>query len=290
MSGVPSAGARPRLSGHLPWVGAASGVTSGLLGVGGAIVLVPLMTRVLRLSQHRAHGTSLAVVLFTATAAFLGYLRTGNVDILATLPLVAGSVVGSPLGARWAHATPAAALRRAFGVLLLAVSVRMFLPQLPAGQLLPDQGLAALAARVALGGVTGVLSGFFGVGGGVVLVPALVLLAGVPQHVAQGISLLFIVPTAAAGAWAHHKLGNVERSVVLPLALWSMGGAFAAALVAASIPAAALRVLFGVFLAVMGLRMVFGRRRAAAGPATAVPAAPAAEPPAPPAPPAPPEG
>jgi hypothetical protein len=275
MSDPAGRGVRLRLPGHLPWFGAASGVTSGLLGVGGAIVLVPLMTRVLRLTQHRAHGTSLAVVLFTATAAFLGYLRTGNVDVLAALPLIAGSVIGSPLGARWAHATPAAALRRAFGILLLAVSVRMFLPQLPAGHVLPEQGAAALAARVALGGATGVLSGFFGVGGGVVLVPALVLLAGVPQHVAQGISLLFIVPTAAAGAWTHHKLGNVERAVVLPIALWSMGGAFAAALVAASVPAAALRALFGVFLVANGARMAFGRRR---GPAAAAPAAPPSPP------------
>jgi uncharacterized protein len=275
MSAPPGRGVRLRLPGPLPWIGAASGVTSGLLGVGGAIVLVPLMTRVLKLTQHRAHGTSLAVVLFTATAAFLGYLRTGNVDVLAALPLVAGSVIGSPLGAHWAHATPAAALRRAFGILLLAVSVRMFLPQLPAGHVLPEHGVAALAARVALGGATGVLSGFFGVGGGVVLVPALVLLAGVPQHVAQGISLLFIVPTAAAGAWTHHKLGNVERSVVLPIALWSMGGAFAAALVAASIPAAALRVLFGVFLVANGARMAFGRRR---GPAAAAPDAPPSPP------------
>jgi hypothetical protein len=261
---------RPRFLGHLSWIGTLSGITSGLLGVGGAIVLIPLMTRVLKLGQHKAHGTSLAVVLFTATAAFLGYLRTGNVDVLAAIPLVAGSVVGSPLGARWAHATPAAALRRAFGVLLLVVGARLFLPQLPAGHFLPESGVAALAARVLLGGVTGVLSGFFGVGGGVVLVPALVLLAGVPQHVAQGISLLFIIPTAAAGAWTHHQLGNVERAVVLPIALWSMGGAFAAALVAASIPAAALRALFGLFLLATGLRMVLGRRPAA----TPAPASP----------------
>ena len=261
---------RPRFLGHLSWIGTLSGITSGLLGVGGAIVLIPLMTRVLKLGQHKAHGTSLAVVLFTATAAFLGYLRTGNVDVLAAIPLVAGSVVGSPLGARWAHATPAAALRRAFGVLLLVVGARLFLPQLPAGHFLPESGVAALAARVLLGGVTGVLSGFFGVGGGVVLVPALVLFAGVPQHVAQGISLLFIIPTAAAGAWTHHQLGNVERAVVLPIALWSMGGAFAAALVAASIPAAALRALFGLFLLATGLRMVLGRRPAA----TPAPASP----------------
>lgn len=254
---------RPRLVGHVSWVGALSGITSGLLGVGGAIVLVPLLTRVFRLTQHRAHGTSLAVVFFTAGAAFLGYLRTGNVDVAFTLPLVLGSVFGSPLGARWASLVSAGALRRAFGVLLVVVSARLFVPHLPEGQFLPEQGPAALLTRVLVGGGTGVLSGFFGVGGGVVLVPTLVLLGGQSQHVAQGISLLFIVPTAAAGAWTHHRLGNVERSVVLPIALWSMVGAFAAAFVAAQLPAATLRALFGIFLLATGLRMAFGKGRGA---------------------------
>jgi uncharacterized membrane protein YfcA len=178
--------------------------------------------------------------------------------------LVAGSVLGSPLGAHLAHATPAAALRRAFGILVILVGARMFIPHLPAGNLLPAVGAAALVARVLLGAVTGLLSGYFGVGGGVVLVPALVLLAGLDQHQAQGISLLFIAPTALAGAWTHRRLGNVDASVVLPLAVWSMAAAYLAALAAAHVPGPALRTLFGAFLVVMGLRLSRPQPRPAA--------------------------
>jgi uncharacterized membrane protein YfcA len=162
-------------------------------------------------------------------------------------------VLGSPVGARLAHTLSGTALRRAFGVLVIVVGARLFLPNLPAGHLLPAEGVPALAVRALLGAATGLLSGFFGVGGGIVLVPALVLLAGLDQHQAQGISLLFIVPTAMAGAWTHRKLGNVDASVVLPLAVWSMAAAYLAALVATRVPGPTLRVLFGAFLVVMGL-------------------------------------
>ncbi len=263
----PDGAQRPHLLGRIPvfgqvtWIGALSGITSGLLGVGGAIVLVPLLVRSMKLSQHRAHGTSLAVVIFTATAGAVGYARSGNVNVAVAVPLILGSVIGSPMGAHWASATPAAALRRAFGVLMIAVAVRFFIPHLPMDDLLPTTGGLAVAARVVLGWVTGVVSGFFGVGGGVILVPALVLLAGIPQHQAQGISLVFIVPTAIAGAWTHRKLGNVDAAVVLPLAVWSMLGAYVAALFATRLPAPTLRVLFGLFLVVMGLRMTLFSRR-----------------------------
>lgn len=236
-------------------VGLAGGLASGLLGIGGAVVMVPLMVTLLGLSQHRAHGTSLAVVIFTAAAALIGYGLNGHVDVVNALPLIAGSVLGAPLGARWADKTSPAGLRRGFGLVMLLVGARMVFPRLPSAAWIPSVGAAALAARAGLGFVVGVLSGFTGVGGGTVLVPALVLLAGVPQHDAQGLSLVFVIPTAIAGAWTHHRLGNVDTKLVLPLGLWSALGAFAASFVAASLSGGTLRALFGVFLVVIGLRM-----------------------------------
>jgi uncharacterized membrane protein YfcA len=230
-------------------------VASGLLGIGGAVIMVPLLVAVLGLRQHRAHGTSLVVTLFTASAALVGYARGGHLDVALALTLAAGSVIGSPLGARWAQATPAATLRRGFGVLLAMVGFRLFLVQLPEGQLLPTEGITGIASHVLLGFAVGVLSGFFGVGGGVVLIPALVLLNGVPQHLAQGVSLLFIIPTALVGGWTHHRLGNVNTRLVLPLAVASSGAALLASLAVTSLPATTLRLLFGCLLVIVGLRL-----------------------------------
>jgi uncharacterized membrane protein YfcA len=238
-------------------LGAASGALSGLLGVGGAVILVPLLTRVVGMSQHQAHGTSLAIVGFTALAAIAGYAVHGHVDWWQAVPLIAGAVVGSPLGARAAHALRGAALRRAFGIFLLLVGIRLLIPGLPPMHVIPETGFAGTAGRIALGFVVGAMSGFFGVGGGVILVPALVLLAGVAQHVAQGISLVFVVPTAVVGGWTHHRLGNVVPRVVLPIAITSAVVAFAASFAAASVPAVQLRMAFGALLAVLGARTAF---------------------------------
>jgi uncharacterized membrane protein YfcA len=249
-----------------PWlptvgVGLVCGLASGLLGIGGAVIMVPLLVAVLGLTQHRAHGTSLVVTIFTASAALIGYARGGYLDLGLALTLAAGSVIGSPLGARWAQATSAATLRRAFGVLIALVGIRLFLVQLPEGQLIPTDGVPGILAHVLLGFAVGVLSGFFGVGGGVVLIPALVLLSGVPQHLAQGVSLLFIIPTVLVGGWTHYRLGNVDTRIVLPLAAASSAAAVLASLVAATLPATTLRILFGCLLVVVGLRLALVPRR-----------------------------
>lgn len=246
-----------RFLGHLWWIGLAGGLASGLFGIGGAVILVPLLARYLGLTQQQAHGTSLAVALFTAPAALVAYAAKGHVDVGWALTLAAGSVLGAPLGARWAHDTSAKTLRRAFGVLIILLGIRLALTHLPEGNLLPEAGAGAVIARVVMGFVVGVASGYFGVGGGTVLVPLLVLMAGLKQVEAQGISLLFVIPTAASGAWTHRKLGNVDGKSVLPLALWSMIGAFAAASVATSLSSELLRRIFSVFLFFTGVKLTF---------------------------------
>jgi len=254
-----SAGAHPSASHRFAswWIGAASGALSGLLGIGGAAILVPLLTRVMRLTQHQAHGTSLAIVGFTALAALAGYARSGHIDGWQAVPLILGAVAGSPLGAHLAHATPSLPLRRAFGAFLFLVGLRLLIPGMQGVMLLPESGAAGFAARVALGFVVGGMSGFFGVGGGTVLVPALVLLAGVTQHVAQGISLVFVVPTAIVGGWTHYRLGNVARPIIAPIAIASVITAFATSFVAAAVPGPTLRMIFGAFIAVIGARQMF---------------------------------
>jgi uncharacterized membrane protein YfcA len=246
-----------RFLGPVVWIGLAGGIGSGLFGVGGGVILVPLLVRFLGLTQQAAHGTALAVALFTAPAALVQYARTGHVNVPWSATLALGSVIGAPLGARWAHETSEKNLRRAFGALLLILAVRLSLTHLPEGNVMPESGVWAFVARVALGWGIGVASGYFGVGGGVILVPTLVLLAGLKQVEAQGISLLFVIPTAASGTWTHRKLGNVKMNQVLPLAVWSILGAFASATVATHLSGHTLRAAFAVFLFSVGAKLTF---------------------------------
>lgn len=105
--------------------GALAGLLSGLLGVGGGIVLVPLMAGRLAVPQHQAHATSLAVIVPTAAVSAGIYGLHGQADLTTAALLAAGSVVGAGLGARWMSLLPAAQLKRMFGIFLVLVGLRM---------------------------------------------------------------------------------------------------------------------------------------------------------------------
>ena len=236
-------------------VGLVGGVTSGLLGVGGGVVLVPMLGKFLGLDQKRAQATSLAILVFTAIAAAITYHAIGTVDLAMAARLALGAIVGVRLGAIESNRVPAARLRRNFGIFMLLIGVRLLIPNLPEGQWLALPGIAGFAVEVLVGFAVGWLSGMLGVGGGVILVPILTLLFGLPQQDAQGVSLFMIIPTSIVGAWTQLRQGAVEKRVVPLVALASVVGAVAAAAVAHRLPGPTLRFLFGLLLVGIGARM-----------------------------------
>ena len=108
-------------------VGLGIGVLSGLLGVGGGIFLVPILTSYFAVDQHLAHGTSLAVVIPTALVGATVYSYHGTIDVLLAAQLAVGGVIGAAIGARVMKKIPAAQLKRMFGVMLVLVGIRMVL-------------------------------------------------------------------------------------------------------------------------------------------------------------------
>lgn len=109
------------------FTGLAGGFFSGLTGVGGGAVMVPLLTGLLRLPQHLAHGTSLAIVVFVGAAGLAGYWLTANVDWSLALWLSMGASLGAYLGAITMTRLAPRSLRLMFGLFLLMVAVRMFI-------------------------------------------------------------------------------------------------------------------------------------------------------------------
>lgn len=105
--------------------GILGGFTSGLTGIGGGTVMVPLLTGMLRMSQHRAHATSLVIVIFAALAATTQYVMRDQVDWALVLALGLGGIVGAQVGARTMRSLPERRLRLVFGVFLLVVGVRL---------------------------------------------------------------------------------------------------------------------------------------------------------------------
>src|SRR5436190_16095270 len=105
--------------------GLVAGVAGGLFGVGGGVILVPLLTGGFALSQHRAHGTSLAVIGVAALAGLAVYGAHSQVAWTTAAVVALTSVLAAPLGARWASRTSPGALRKAFAIFLVLVALRL---------------------------------------------------------------------------------------------------------------------------------------------------------------------
>lgn len=237
-------------------LGVVAGLMSGLFGVGGGIVLVPGLVLLARLPQHQAHATSLAAIIVTAPAALAPFAAEGAVSWAAAAPLVLGSLAGAVGGATLMHRIPAGRLRLGFGVFMLLVAVRLLLPggaEGAGGGLLDAGDLAVLAA---VGLATGVLSALLGVGGGVVMVPAMVVIAGFSQHTAEGTSLVVIIPTALVGAWRHTRHGYTRWRVGLTVGAGGLAGGVLGGVAAQRLPADVLQAAFAVLLVVAGVQLV----------------------------------
>jgi len=231
-----------------------AGGLGGLIGVGGGVLMVPLMVELMKVRQHHAHGTSLVAIVFTGLSGAVAYALQGSVDWLAAVFLASSAVLTAKWGARWTTRLSEWQLKRAFGAFLLFVAAMLLIKSS-----LPTVAFTMTGRVLVLlltGGLTGFLAGMMGVGGGLLMVPAMVLLAGEPQHTAQGTSLVVMVPTAFAGAWEHWRLKHVEVPLLPGLGAGVLVGASLGAHIAHALPEPRLRFLFAMFVAFMGWRFL----------------------------------
>lgn len=228
--------------------GFVAGLAGGLFGVGGGILLVPMLTGGFALTQHQAHGTSLAAIGATAIAGLAVYAAHGQVAWVTGAIMAVTSMLCARLGARLAARTSRAALARAFAIFLVLVAARL-LWKAPTGTGAPVlEGPVGAAVALAVGAAVGLLAGFMGVGGGILAVPALALLFGASQQTAQGTSLALILVTAPVGAIEHHRHGNLVGRLVPWLSLGALAGAPLASALALRLPQSVLARGFAVFL------------------------------------------
>jgi len=240
-------------------MGLAAGLLGGLLGIGGGVFIVPALVLFLGFEQHRAHGTSLAIVMALSVAAVISYFAHGNVDLVFSVGIAAGGMVGAVVGGGVVQRINSTALRRIFCLFLVVTAAKMVydgcvVKHAAASHVVHFCAHGALMAA-GTGAFTGFLSAILGVGGGIVMVPTLTVLLGFGQTLAQGTSLAAMLPIAFTGMLKHNRLGNVDRRV----ACWVGAGAVAGALVGSHlahiVPPCHLKLTFGIFLTIMALLM-----------------------------------
>lgn len=190
-------------------IGLTAGLLSGLFGVGGGTVIVPMLVLMMRFDQRRAAGTSLTAIVPTATVGVISYAASGSVAWIAALILAAGAVVGAQVGSRLMPRISQRALRWGFVAFLLVVLVSLFVVIPSRESVFHLTGLSGVGL-VLVGVLTGVIAGLIGVGGGVIIVPALMVIFGTSDLVAKGTSLMMVIPTAVSGTIGNLRHRNVD--------------------------------------------------------------------------------
>jgi uncharacterized protein len=246
------------------------GLTLGLLGGGGSILTVPVLVYALGIPAKPAIAMSLPVVGITSLVGAAVHWRRQTIRLRAAVQFGLIAMAGAFVGARVATLLSGAVQLVILAVVMLMAAVAMLRP----ARATPTESHKPMQlALVALG--VGVLTGIVGIGGGFLVVPALVLLAGVPMREAAGTSLLVIAMNAASGFVGHLGEQALDWRLLLQFAMLTVVGTVVGIAAAARVPQQQLRRAFAVLLVGMGAFILFQNRavlapaRAAVEPTTA---------------------
>jgi uncharacterized membrane protein YfcA len=239
-------------------IGFVAGYLSGQFGIGGGMITTPAIRLILGGSELVAVGTPLPVIIPTAITGVLEYRRRGLLDARVGVALGAIGASFSVLGA-WLtslvggdvvlYLTAALIAWMAFDMAHLALRPE----QSPHVKAVKAERRGSWVWLAAIGAITGVYSGFLGLGGGFVVVPALVRFLGFDAKRAVGTSLIAVLILAVPGTITHYLLGHIDIAIALRMSLGVVPGAMLGARVTAASQEKTVRVGFAVMLLAVGL-------------------------------------
>ncbi len=247
------------------------GLALGLLGGGGSILTVPVFAYVLGFDPKLSIAMSLPVVGTGAAMGMLGHWRAGRVHLRSAIPFSGVAMLASFAAARLSHAVRGEHQMLLLAVVVLVAAVAMLRPPASARPTAPAAATATPAPNAApatprpltlmLAGLgVGALTGLIGVGGGFLIVPALVLAAGLPMHEAVGTSLLAIALNAFAGWAGHAGQSPYPWGFLLAFTALVVVGTLLGARLASRVPAPQLRRGFAIFLLFVGAFVLWQNR------------------------------
>jgi hypothetical protein len=242
----------------LIFLGAIGGFLSGLLGLGGALILIPLMLVVPdlcglgRLDMKTITGLSMIQVFFTSLSGY--YRHRKNQFVHKKLLLTSGLslTAGSALGSAFSGYVSNHLLTMAFGVIALLAGILMLFPEKKTNISLPDTGMDTLTVHtpfaITSGFIVGLLAGMVGAGGGFILIPIMINLLHIPVRIAIGTSLGIILMGSVAGAIGKIATGQVDWFLAVALIIGSVPLAQLGAIVSKKVPHYFLRILLVIII------------------------------------------
>ncbi|MFN0253137.1 MAG: sulfite exporter TauE/SafE family protein [Kofleriaceae bacterium] len=227
------------------------GLSLGLFGGGGSILTVPVIHYVMGVETHSAIAASLAVVGITSVAALIPHARAGRVEWRTGAIFGTSAMLGAYAAGSVARFIPSAILMAAFGLMMFVTAVAMLRKTAPTTS--APRARASLQLILVEGLVVGAVTGLVGAGGGFLVVPALVLLGGLPIATAIGTSLMVIAMKSFAAFAGSAGDVSLDARIVAAVAVIAILGSVLGSWIAGKIPASRLQGLFGWFIVVMAV-------------------------------------
>ena len=244
---------------HVVFIGLAAGLLAGMFGVGGGILIVPALVVVARFDQRFAHGTSLAAVFPIAVSNIFTYWAHGHIDWRFALFIAAGAVCGAFLGTHLLQILNHRVLAVSFSLVMVFTAVRLFWHVTTDGR--GSLTLVTAVGGVLLGLLAGTLSGLLGIGGGVVMVPLMIMIFGIPPVIAKGTAAAVTIPTSATGTWRNRTKKNVDMRTAAIVGASGTVTAVIGGMIANVLPDRVSNVLFAVLLLSLATRLLHEVRR-----------------------------
>jgi uncharacterized membrane protein YfcA len=228
------------------------GLSLGALGSGGSILIIPILIYVAGIPPDNAVGMSLVIVATTSLLGVFLHLRRGNVALKPGLLFAATGTGGAYLGSFGTHLLSDRTLMLLFAAIMLIVGIRMWRATTP------QIGAFSAARCLLIGFAVGALTGFLGVGGGFLIVPALILFAGLNPKLAVGTSLAVIVLNSTTGVIGHLRFVDLDWQLLAGFQVFAATGMVVGATVASRLTDYRLRRLFAGTLLVLGFAVGIG--------------------------------
>ena len=252
-------------------IGFLAGIFAGLFGIGGGIVIVPALVLLAGFPLIKATGTSLAAIMLpVGILGVIAYYRARILDLRGAAFLASGLLMSVALGAWLAHALPAEVVRKLYAIFCLYVSwtfiqllekLKRFKGESPLPEPEPESNNGPhphFLALIGIGLVAGVMAGMFGIGGGNIIVPFLVLFLKYPPKRAIATSLAALLPPIGLpGVIYYYKAGTLDVRIAVLLAAGLLLGTVFGARINIQMPTSRIKMLYGIFLIFVAARFLF---------------------------------
>jgi len=256
----------------LPLLAFPVGVLAAMVGVGGGIFMVPILTLIYDFKTPEAIGTSLAMIIFTSIFSTASYSRQKRIDYKLGLVLSTATIPGAIVGALAANVVNPAQLGLFFGIFLVFVALRMLITydfkvnakktdRLWHRKIIDSAGTvfeyySDLKKGFPPSFFGGFFSGLLGIGGGVIMVPIMHFLMNFPMHLAIATSMFIMIFTSLAGSATHFTLGNIHLEYMILLCVGIIFGTQVGAYASKRISGKNLRRIFGIIVILVSILMI----------------------------------